>query len=156
MIARVYTAVAPLCAEVLVGVDTPGRTYLLPGPTRFVADRVPGAGPLAGLHAGLAESTTPWLIAIACDLPALTADALRTLVAARSDDADAILAVTPDGRRHPLCACYHRSIASLIAEQLARGHYAMHALLDRLSVREVVVSAEALRNVNTPSDLPNT
>ncbi len=155
MIARVYEVLAPICSEVLVSVDVPERTYPLPGPARFIADRVPDAGPLSGLDAGLVEDMTPSLLVVACDLPAITGNALRNLIAARSHDTDAVVAVTPDGRRQPLCACYHRSIAPLVTEQLAEGRYAMHALLDRLTVREVIVPAETLRNVNAPSDLPS-
>ncbi len=154
MIERVYHALAPLC-PVLVSVAAPGRTYPLPGPARLVADRVPGAGPLGGLGAGLAASATPWVLVVACDLPFVATEALRALLAPGRDGFDATVALTPDGRRQPLCACYRRSVSPVVAEQLAEGNYAMHALLDRLTVREVEVPAEALRNVNAPADLPS-
>lgn len=66
---------------------------------------------------------------------------------------DAVVGVTPDGRRQPLCACYHWRVLPIVREQLDREHYAMHALLDRLTVYSVPVPAEALRNVNTLDDL---
>lgn len=153
MIGRVYEALAPLCVEVLVSVADASTAYPLSGPARSVVDRAPDAGPLAGLDAGLAASATPWLLAIACDLPFLTTAALRLLVMARSEEVDAVVAVAPDGRMQPLCACYHRRVQPTVADQLAAGDRAMHALLDRLTVPTVQLSAEALRNVNTPRDL---
>lgn len=151
MIARVYAALAPLCAEVVVSVSAEGTAY--PIPARFVADRTPDAGPLGGLDAGLDATAMPWMLAVACDLPFLTTAALRLLVDARSDDVDAVVAVAPDGRMQPLCACYHRRVHSVVDVRLAAGDLAMHALLDRLTLQTVALPAEALRNVNTPRDL---
>ncbi len=154
MIERVYDALAPLCTEVLVSVRDAGTTYSLPGPARFVADRVPNAGPLAGLAAGLAASETPWLLVVACDLPFLTTAALRSLVEARTDVVEAVVAVTPDGWNQPLCACYHRRVQPVAEEQLAAGKRALYAFLGRLTVCTVPLPDEPLRNVNARSDLP--
>ena len=151
-IARVYEALAPLCDEVLVGVGTEQRSYALPGPARFVRDRA-SIGPLGGLESGLAEAAAPWLLVVTCDLPYLRTDVLRALADARGAAVDAIVGVTPDGRRHPLCSCYHRGVLPMLREQIAGHRLAVHALLDRLAVREVPAPADALRNVNTPADL---
>lgn len=153
LIAHAYAALAPRCMEILVGVDEPGRAYPLPGPARTVVDAVPGIGPLGGLLAGLTEARTEWLLALACDLPWVSADHLTVLTRARSDAADAV--VVQDGDRlQPLCALYQVERTRRAAEaQVATGRYALHAVLGRLAVRTVAMPPGVLRNVNTRADL---
>ncbi len=153
MIERVVEVVAPMAAALLISVGQEGVDYGVPG-SRQVVDRVEDAGPLAGLHAGLAEARTPWLLAVACDMPFLTPAVVQALLAARGPDVEAVVARTPDGRSHPLCACYHQNTLPAVEAHLAAGTLAMHALLDRLkNVSFVDLPAGPLRNVNRVSDL---
>lgn len=153
MITRVYNALAPLCSEILISVGSEPRTYELPGPARRITDRVPRAGPLGGLDAGLAEATTPWVLAVACDMPHLTTDVLRAVIEARRPSLDVVVGSTPDGRLQPLCACYLRTVLPTIQRQLVQKHYALHSLLSHLKLLTVHVPTEALRNMNSPEDL---
>lgn len=156
LVARVHAALAPHASEVLIATGRAARAY--PVPARVVLDAAPEAGPLGGLVAGLARARTPWLLVAACDLAGLTAGTLTPLLAAASDDrADAVVAVDPDGRRQPVCALYHVArVAPVAAAHLSAGRLALHALLDTLAVAEVPLDPAALRNVNTPGDLPPT
>jgi molybdopterin-guanine dinucleotide biosynthesis protein A len=152
MIERVAEAVAAVVDDVLISVRVE-ESFDLPT-ARHVVDRYKDAGPLAGLHAGLVAAETPWVLAVACDLPFITPAALRALAAACGPDTAAVVARTPDGRRHPLCACYHQRIVPVIEAHLAAGRLALHALLDRLDhVAYVDLPAGPLKNVNTLSDL---
>lgn len=152
MIERVVEAVAAVAEDVLISVGAEG-SFDVPA-ARQVVDRHKDAGPLAGLHAGLVAAETPWVLAVACDLPFITPAVLRALAAARRPDAAAVVARTPDGRRHPLCACYHRRVVPVVEAHLAAGRLALHALLDRLdNVAYVDLPAGPLRNVNRLSDL---
>lgn len=152
MIVRAHAALDPLCQTVLVATGERPRAY--PVAARVVTDAVPDAGPLAGLSAGLAAAEAPWLLALACDLPFVTAAALRPLLDAAADGVDAAVAVDAAGRRHPTCALYRvASVRGVADEQLAQRALALRALLDRLRVREVALGAVALRNVNAPTDL---
>ena len=152
MVARVYAVLAPFCTEVIVSVDRPERMYSLPGRARFVVDTIPDAGPLAGLHAGLSATRTEYVLTLACDLPFLTPAVLDLLIDAVSDETDAVVAEA-SGRTQPLCSVYARRVLQTVGAQLTAGAYAMHALLDQLTVRTVPLPAEALRNINTPADL---
>ena len=69
----VCEALTPWVAETLVATGPSRRDY--PVAARVVVDAVPDGGPLAGLAAGLAAACTPWLLAIAVDLPYVTAEA---------------------------------------------------------------------------------
>ncbi len=152
MIARVFEAVSAVTDEVLVSVREGGGDYGLAA--RVVEDAVPGAGPLAGLEAGLRACRTPWLLVVACDMPFLTAEALDAVTRQRAPGLDAVVAQTPDGRLQPLCACYSAAILPVVEAQLRSGRRSMRGLLERLGAVRVAPLPEApRRNVNRPGDL---
>lgn len=128
-----------------------------PGATaRGVADRVPGCGPLGGVHTALLEATGDATIVIACDMPYVSAPLVRHLLTLALG-ADAVVPRTESGY-HPLCAAYTRACIAPIAQRLAEGHFKMTDLFADLRVR--VVATEELRafgdaerllaNVNSP------
>lgn len=120
----------------------------------LITDHYQDSGPLAGLHAGLRACETLWLLVVAGDMPFITVDALRILLAQRTPAYTAIVAQDAGGRLHPLCACYHQSVLALVEERLEAGKRAMHGLLDALpDVHYVVLPDASLQNVNTLSDL---
>ena len=155
MIEHVVEAVAAVADALLVSVGEQGAAFESATRTlRQVVDRYEDAGPLAGLHAGLTAAQTPWVLAVACDMPFITPEVLHALLAARGPDVAAVVARTPDGRCHPLCACYHQRTLPVVEAHLAAGTLAMHALLDHLDkVKYVDLPAGPLRNVNHLSDL---
>ena len=123
-----------------------------------IPDAQPDAGPLAGLAAALRRSTTPLLLALAIDLPAMTSDYLRKLLALSSDDRGII----PRGedRFEPLAAVYPASGLPLAQSCLDSGRYSLQAfaercIADRLLAAKPIATAENLLffNLNTPKDL---
>ena len=155
MIEHVVEAVAAVADALLVSVGEQGAAFESATRTlRQVVDHYEDAGPLAGLHAGLTAAQTPWVLAVACDMPFITPEVLHALLAARGPDVAAVVARTPDGRGHPLCACYHQRTLPVVEAHLAAGTLAMHALLDHLDkVKYVDLPTGPLRNVNHLSDL---
>lgn len=152
MIRHVYEAVRAVVDTVHVSVRSDDQP--VPLDVRRVVDQWANGGPLAGLHAGLAASPRPWVLAVACDMPHLTESALRRLLGHRVPEADAVVARTPDGRVHPLCACYHRRTLPIVERQLRDGVLALRAVLGALEhVRYVDLPAPPLRNVNERRDL---
>ena len=144
----VHAALAAHAGTMLVSTGPEPRAY--PVAARVVLDPVPDGGPLAGLAAGLGAAETPWLLSASVDLPYLTPAALRPLLAAGTDGLDALIAVA-DGRRQPTCALWRvRTVAPVVAEHVAAGRLALHALLDRLAVTEVAVEGGALRPADRP------
>ena len=153
MIARVYEAVAEVVGTVLLSVgDRDGADLGLPVPS--LVDRVPGAGPLAGLHAGLHAAATPWLLVVACDMPFLTPGVLRSLLDQATSGTAAVVAQSEDGRLQPLCACYHASVLPRVEAHLHADRRAMWDLLEHLDlVRHVLLPTAPLRNINHRTDL---
>jgi molybdopterin-guanine dinucleotide biosynthesis protein A len=143
--ARQVKLLAPRVAEILVA-----------GPAiegyRNVRDRIDGAGPLAGIAAGLAASRTPWLLVMAGDMPHVTSQLVEDLLAAANDSLDAVdemgsgttsplpsdgldaVGVRVNGLPEPLLSVLHVRVLPVIERALA-------------------ADPEAVRNLNSPEDL---
>jgi len=112
-----------------------------------VGDEMSGAGPLAGLCGVLRARADAQIIAVACDMPFVTAALLRRLAFAESDATDApdapILAPRRDGRYEPLFARYDRARVLPVAErQLAGGDRSLQKLLRDAGARDFVLSKD--------------
>jgi molybdenum cofactor guanylyltransferase len=120
---------------------------------RLVTDLHSGAGPLAGVEAGLAASPHDVVVAVACDMPAVTVDLLQRLThAAGAAEVDAAVPRVA-GRPEPACAAYRQSAAGPIAAALAAGRLRAADALADLRVCWLDGEDPALfANLNTPDD----
>jgi molybdopterin-guanine dinucleotide biosynthesis protein A len=124
-----------------------------------LADEPADVGPIGGLVALCGRGTSEGrdVIAIACDMPFVTAALLQRLVA-ESADADAVVPC-PAGFWQPLCAWYRADVTGAAARRvLGQGRRALHAVLDELGdgVRELSLTdaeAGALRDWDTDADV---
>jgi molybdenum cofactor guanylyltransferase len=154
---RQIAELSPLTHDLLiVGGEAPA--VRLQG-VRYVADRVPGCGPLGGLHAALSEAQARVVVVVACDMPFVSAPLIRYLLtlANEPDRPDVIVPRTERGY-HPLCAVYTRACLDPVARRLAGGQLRMDGLFEDVRVRVVTADALAafgdpghlLANLNTP------
>jgi molybdopterin-guanine dinucleotide biosynthesis protein A len=100
-----------------------------------VCDEQPGSGPLAGLISGLAQTDTPWVFAVACDMPFVTQAVVEHLAVCR-DGHQAIVPVV-GGYKQPLAAFYAASALETMRASLAAGDKSMRGALEKLNVRFV-------------------
>jgi molybdopterin-guanine dinucleotide biosynthesis protein A len=150
---QVIEVAAPTAEVLLIGEHSAYSNVDLPG----VLDSPPGVGPMGGLRALLvvaAERGRP-AIAMACDMPAITAALLqRLLTESRSAPA---LAPKLDNRWQPLFARYDASrCLPVVDELLAQGQRALHRVLDRAGAATLELSLEEasqLRDWDDPSDI---
>ncbi len=155
LVARSAGALAAAgCAEVLVvGGDA---TRIAARGLRAVADAMPGEGPLQALAAALAAATDPIVLVVACDMPGLRPEPLRTL-AQLAEGFDAAVPWVPPGGWEPLHAAYAKTCLPAIRARLAVGERKMTCFYPDVRVRAVtpeeVGDLESLRNVNTPAEL---
>jgi molybdopterin-guanine dinucleotide biosynthesis protein A len=127
---RPVEALGPMVAEVVVA----GRA--LPGlEARVVADPVPGAGPLAGVVAGLRAVRTPLAVAVACDMPSLVPAVVAMLLDRLRADPGPLAACCegPHGIE-PLPLALRASGQRAMAEALERGERALRAALAETSL----------------------
>ncbi len=140
-------------AELPGGGDAAG-TPLPEGPSPAARG---GAGPLAGLLAGLRwKPEAAWVFA-PCDLPRIEPAAVAWLLAERRPDRDAVLArPEPDGPVHALFALYEPAARRLVEDLAAAGGRAPRLLAGLPRVAVVApppALARAWQGVNSPADL---
>lgn len=127
---------------------------------RTVADVVPGKGAPGGVHTALVAARTPWVLAVACDMPFVAPEAARVLLEARGPEVDAVL-FEVSGRPEPLLAVYRSALADAWGAVLARENPSLRALLagcrarvlPEAALRAVDAEARSVVSVNTPEDL---
>jgi molybdopterin-guanine dinucleotide biosynthesis protein A len=124
-----------------------------------IPDAIPGCGPLGGLLTALRSTSADWNLIVACDMPHLTAAFLDELFdAAEAADPDCVVAESKAaeaerGRRHPLCAVYHRRVLAAAETAIDRKLFKMHDFIASLRTEAwPVLDPTLLRNVNTPAD----
>ena len=118
-------------------------------------------GPLAGILAGLAHCTTPYLAVVPCDAPSFPHDLVarlsRSLAAAAPAAVAALASTTSDRGETRIEAAFcllHRSLAGTLARDLARGERkASRWLLQQGHVVVEFTDAATFANVNTLAEL---
>jgi molybdopterin-guanine dinucleotide biosynthesis protein A len=155
--ARQHAVLAPRVHEILIAspVDVAGA--------RCVRDAVEGGGPLAGIAAGLAAMTTPWLLVVAGDMPWLHGPSIDLLLDATKDGLDAI-GVRINNLPEPLFCVVHARARPAIDRRLAAARYKASELLTdsglevawihERELRALDPELRGLRDIDEPSDLP--
>jgi molybdopterin-guanine dinucleotide biosynthesis protein A len=105
---------------------------------RVVPDGWPGEGPLGGLLTALENAAHDTVVVLACDLPGVTAEAVRALVAALEDHDGAVPVVA--GRAQHLVAAWHRDqVLGPLRDAFVGGERAIWRACDALRVAPVTL-----------------
>lgn len=137
-----------------------GRRRALPFPLAApaVEDRIPGRGPLSGLHAGLAVASHPLVLALACDMPFPSPAFLSLLVREAGTSRAAV------GEQHgyvePFPLACPRAFLPAVERALhdglgVQGFLALvpHAIVAEEEVRRVDPELWSFVNLNTDQDV---
>lgn len=121
---QVFPRVVVSVRQLRAGVDLPQ-----------VCDEYEASGPLAGLIAGLAQADTPWVFAVACDMPFVSAKVVGYLAGERGR----FQAVVPvvGGYEQPLAAFYAKSALETMRASLAGGDRSLRGALEKMEVKYV-------------------
>jgi len=152
-----------VCDEVVVVLAPDAQAPGLADAVRIARDDVVGQGPLAGLLAGMAASSTGWVLVAAGDMPELAELVLREMLrVAREGSARAVVLQDGDHYR-PLPAALRTPPALVTARLLFdSGERRLRALmeaLDRVVLDQATWTAldprrRTLRDVDERGDLP--
>jgi molybdopterin-guanine dinucleotide biosynthesis protein A len=122
-----------------------GRTVVV-GPRRGTGQAVvwareepPGGGPLAALAAGLREVTAETVVVFAADLPFVTREVVRGLLAELDPAAEGVVLTDPGGRDQPLAAAYRTEALRRELALIAAEHGGVAGLPLRLLTAELVL-----------------
>ena len=153
MIEHVLRRFTPQVDDIVINANQNIERYAAFG-HRVVSDQVSGfAGPLAGLHAGLAAVSQPLAVTVPCDSPFLPADLVARLQRHLGTN-DLAVAKTGD-QPHPVFALVRRTVAANLEAFLAGGGRKIDAWYASLKTVEVNFDdeADAFRNINTLDEL---
>ncbi|WP_165861431.1 molybdenum cofactor guanylyltransferase [Paenibacillus paeoniae] len=121
---------------------------------QFAEDRYRGAGPLAGLHAGLcAIREEGYVFVTACDMPDLSVSLLQRLLEARTSGSDVICT---EGQ--PFHALYHSRVTALLEVALQQKNLRVMSFIGGLNATVLPLEAaqselsDGLYNMNTQED----
>ena len=114
-------------------------------------DRMPDAGPLAGIHSAMVQGQGDWLLVVPCDGIVLPEHFVKRLLEATNVAVDVVYSVDASGEQ-PLYGLYRRTLAPSLANYLQSGR---RKVMDWLSVQKcsmVDFSADGFcfANLNTP------
>ena len=140
-----------------------GSVTVIADPARYadlglptVADLRPGAGPLGGIETALAQRAAEWNLVVACDMPNLERELLKSLIAAAIEEGngpvDCVLGLSASGLE-PLCAVYRAQALGPIRAALDAGVRKVTDGLAGLQVAHFEIDNQKVTaNVNTPED----
>ena len=156
LVSRVVANLAALSDDIVLVSNTPELYADLP--VRHTADRFVGAGPLAGLHAGLLAVQHRWAFIAACDMPLIDHRLARymTLMTEGYD----VVAPRIDQSIEPLHALYSQACLPAIEARLQDGQRRMISFYPDVRVRyvesrEIAIfdrDGRTFANANTPED----
>jgi len=127
---------------------------------RTIEDVYLDCGPLAGIHAALACTTTELNLMLAVDLPFVEADFLAYLVA-QASQVSALVTVPEAGKGlQPLCAIYRRDFRDVAERALKKKKNKIDALFTDVETRVIAepemtrmgFSVKMFQNLNTPEE----
>lgn len=153
-----------LIDRVLRALDEAGRVVVVGPPRRMppgvlgISERPPGGGPAAGVAAGLTLVEAPAVAVLACDLPFVTVETIRLLMATLEDDAqrrcDGVQLVDEAGRQQPLAAVYRTApLREAVASLPHVAGSPMRALVQPLTMLDVRAPPAQAWDCDTWADL---
>ncbi|HEX4985157.1 MAG TPA: molybdenum cofactor guanylyltransferase MobA [Burkholderiales bacterium] len=155
LVALVLGRLAPQVDEVLISANRNRDAYAAFG-KRVIADRIEGyAGPLAGLHAGLAEASHGLVLSVPCDTPFIPMDLAPRLLAPLADEGIDLAVAAAGGRTHYAICLARTRLLDGLANFLESGGRKVAQWHATLRVAEVGFDDQpgAFRNFNTSEDL---
>ncbi|MBI5429857.1 MAG: molybdenum cofactor guanylyltransferase [Nitrosomonadales bacterium] len=156
LLQRVTATMQQVFPKVMLSVREPRTGIELPQ----VCDDPSCAGPLAGLLSGFTRVDTPWVFAVACDMPFVVPEVVELLAQRRAG----FQVVVPIVREYPqpLAAFYARSCLDVMRAHLeSGGKNSLRAVLEKLDVcyvdeAEILAADPGLRSffdLDTPQDV---
>jgi len=153
--AHVIERFSPQVGPLLVNANQHRERYAAFG-YPVVADAFPGfAGPLAGLHAGMAAAATPLIATSPCDSPFLPNDLVARLASAFDAQPIDIAVARTFEQPHPVFSLVRCAVFPHLEAFLHGGGSKIDAWYASLRIAEVSFDdeADAFRNINTAAEL---
>ncbi len=155
LVRHVAERLAPQVGKLLINANRSQADYATLG-YPVVADSIPDfAGPLAGLHAGLAVADTSWVLTAPCDSPHLPLDLAERLLAGAVATGSGLAIARAEDRVHPVFCLCRRDLRGELEAFLHGGGRRVKQWCEENGVAIVDFDDQptAFRNFNTLEDL---
>ena len=155
LVAHIIRRLAPQVGPLIINANQNHDIYAGFGHP-VVGDRIEGyAGPLAGLEAGLAACTTPYLVTAPCDSPFLPANLVSRLVESLTAHKASIAVARTGDQLHPVFSLIRTDELPDLQAFVTAGGRRMEAWLKRLRWVPCPFDdcPDAFANINTPDEL---
>jgi len=123
-------------------------------PVRVIRrDLVERCGPLGGIYTALKTSRADAELFLACDMPFVSAELLKRLIAQLSSKRAAVFAVSGEDAGFPFVI--RANALPVIEDQMVKRAFSLQKLAAALKARRVRISKARqaeLRNINTPEE----
>lgn len=149
---HVIMAMKPLVDDIIIVSDD--EAYDQFGYER-IDDLIKDAGPVAGLFAGLKHSKTDYNLVLSCDVPLITTEILKELIATNYKSFD-VVQVQSGEKTMPLIALYHKSCWQLCLDLLKENERRLRVVVGKFKTKSIILLSEfdtCVKNVNTKDDL---
>ena len=121
---------------------------------KIIPDVYSEHGPMGGLHAALKDCESEAMFVVTCDMPMITKQLAKD-ICKEMTEYDAVIAVTEDGKIHPLCGIYKKELYKSMEEHLQMDHNRVMEVLKKCRLKYFHLDEEdskQLINVNTKED----
>ena len=117
-------------------------------------DLIKNQGPLAGIYTGLNYTKTDKNIVLSCDVPFVSAEVVKELMA-NCKNAEVVIG-EHNGRTHQLIGIYDQSIKAQLKEELSNKQRKIKLVLEKLSCKTINLdhfNARIFSNINSRNDI---
>lgn len=130
----------------------------------WVQDERKDYGPLEGVYQLLSNLENEWLFVVATDMPFVDEEFIQMMcdqIDAENVVVEKCQAIIPteNGKIHPLCGLYHKSVSDEIEKLICADEHRMKILLEKINVDYIELSTfthdknhSVVENVNTPEE----
>lgn len=131
----------------------------IPTPEGFLrcADRYPGCGPMAGIHAALLATDCDALVTAPCDTPYYCAELAQYLAQQYDPALDAVILEDHTGRAQALCGLYSKRCLPMLEAHLETGRLKLLWMLEEMNTKSVQLPRSlgdwVFQNLNTQEEL---
>lgn len=135
--------------------------YYIGSTDKIIKDKIPGKGPLSGIHAGLVEASSHYVYFVACDMPNIYLDYIR-FMKKEIRGLKVKACITKFGQWiEPFNAFYSKDMILDIENHLSQDKRSVNSLIKKLNVhyieeakaREFSPNWDMFLNLNTKEEL---
>ena len=143
------------CGETYISLDSMKRAPETD--CSLILDEYSSIGPMGGIYSGLLHAKEEIVFFAPCDMPIITAEMIRAIIAWYKDEYDGIILAGRDGKCYPTIGVYSRRLLPVLKERIRNKDYRLMGLLDEKNVKVLPIETLnipkiELMNLNTWDD----